>query len=78
MCTDRHHCDGSTQALGVIAPPQEEAVATENSTSSAAASRVPGKVTAYPRVVEGESYRQRHKTRHHQTPAQTDAVATKK
>ena len=34
-------------------------MATDDSTNSTAAGRKPGKVTAYERVVEGESYRQR-------------------
>jgi hypothetical protein len=61
MSTDWRHCDGSLQALGVIAPSQEEAVATDDSTGSTADGRIPGKVTASERVVEAESCRQRDK-----------------
>jgi hypothetical protein len=45
------------QALALIAPPREEAFATDASTTSTVAASKPGKVNAYERVVEGESYR---------------------
>jgi hypothetical protein len=52
-------------------------VATDDSTNSTAAGFEPGKVTAYERVVEGESYRRRRKpaiTKLVDRPAQIDAV----
>jgi hypothetical protein len=56
-------------------------VATDDSTRSTAGGRKPGKVTAYERVVEGESYRQRQNPpspNFSTEPAQTDAVVMKK
>lgn len=53
-------------------------MATDDSTRSTAAGRKPGKVTAYERVVEGESYRQRHSPpspNPSTEPAQIDALA---